>query len=103
MKKVILCPNPYRDSGLKVAKASREILESIGFETVVCLPFHHETSGEELLRLLDVGLIVTSEIGLGRTSIICVMLHRWPAWKKPIFANVLNPLRDLASMNILLW
>ena len=48
MKKVILCPNPYRDSELKVAKQSREILESIGFETVVCLPFHRYGYGDEL-------------------------------------------------------
>ena len=38
MKKVILCPNPYRDNDLKVAKQSRELLEEMGFETVVCLP-----------------------------------------------------------------
>jgi NAD+ kinase len=42
MKKVILCPNPYRDDDLKVAKQSKEILEQIGFETVVCLPFQRE-------------------------------------------------------------
>ena len=48
MKKVILCPNPYRDSELKVAIQSREILESIGFETVVCLPFHRDGYGDEL-------------------------------------------------------
>lgn len=30
----------------------------------------------DILRLLDTGLIITSEIGLGRTSIICLMLHR---------------------------
>ena len=39
MKRVILCPNPYRDSELTVAKRSRELLEGLGFETVVCLPF----------------------------------------------------------------
>ena len=38
MKRVILCPNPYRDGELTVAKHSKEILEAIGFETVVCLP-----------------------------------------------------------------
>jgi len=31
---------------------------------------------DDLSRLLDIGLIITSEIGLGRTSIICLMLHR---------------------------
>ena len=39
MKRVILCPNPYRDNELTVAKRSRQLLEQIGFETVVCLPF----------------------------------------------------------------
>lgn len=42
MKKVILCPNPYRDNDLKVAKQSKELLEEVGFETVVCLPFQRE-------------------------------------------------------------
>lgn len=42
MKKVILCPNPYRDNDLEVAKQSRELLEQVGFETVVCLPFQRE-------------------------------------------------------------
>ena len=47
-KKVILCPNPYRDSELKVAKDAKAILEGIGFETVVCLPFHRDGYGDEL-------------------------------------------------------
>ncbi len=42
MKKVILCPNPYRDNDLAVAKQSKELLEQVGFETVVCLPFQRE-------------------------------------------------------------
>ena len=48
MKKVILCPNPYRDNDLRVAKESQELLESLGFSTVVCLPFQREGYGEEL-------------------------------------------------------
>ena len=48
MKKVILCPNPYRDSGLQVAKQSKEILDSIGFETVVCLPFQRDGYDDQL-------------------------------------------------------
>ena len=48
MKRVILCPNPYRDDELTVAKHSREILEHIGFETVVCLPFNREGYGDQL-------------------------------------------------------
>ena len=48
MKKVILCPNPYRDSQLTVAKQSKELLESLGFSTVVCLPFNREGYDDEL-------------------------------------------------------
>ena len=47
-KRVILCPNPYRDSELKVCRQSRDMLESLGFETVVCLPFHRDGYGDEL-------------------------------------------------------
>ena len=48
MKRVILCPNPYRDGELTVAKHSKEILEAIGFETVVCLPFSREGYDDQL-------------------------------------------------------
>ncbi|MBE6971037.1 MAG: NAD(+)/NADH kinase [Ruminococcaceae bacterium] len=48
MKKVILCPNPYRDHDLKVAKKSKELLESIGFMPVVCLPFQRDGYDEQL-------------------------------------------------------
>lgn len=41
-KRVILCPNPYRDSELKVCKQSRDMLESLGMQTSVCLPFQRE-------------------------------------------------------------
>ena len=42
MKKVILCPNPYRDSDLKVAERSKKILEETGIQTVICLRFQQE-------------------------------------------------------------
>lgn len=42
MRKVILCPNPYRDKGLTAAKAADKILRSVGLETVYCLPFKPE-------------------------------------------------------------
>ena len=42
MKRVILCPNPYRDKGLAAAKAAEEILRSAGLSTVYCLPFKPE-------------------------------------------------------------
>jgi len=42
MKRVILCPNPYRDKEIAVAKEACQILESVGLETVYCLPFKVE-------------------------------------------------------------
>ena len=46
MKRVILCPNPYRDKGLAVAREAEAILNSVGIETVFCLPFRPE-GGEQ--------------------------------------------------------
>lgn len=48
MKKVILCPNPYRDNDMKGAKQAKEILDKAGFRTVVCLPFHKDGYGDEM-------------------------------------------------------
>lgn len=42
MKKVILCPNPYRDTGLAAAREAAEILNTAGIRTVFCLPFRME-------------------------------------------------------------
>jgi len=42
MKKVILCPNPYRDEGLRAAKEAAEVLSEVGIRTVTCLPFRME-------------------------------------------------------------
>ena len=38
-KKIILCPNPDRDHGMKATKAAGSILQDMGFRTVVCSPF----------------------------------------------------------------
>ncbi|HIT02452.1 MAG TPA: NAD(+)/NADH kinase [Candidatus Enterenecus merdae] len=42
--KVVLCPNPYRDRGLKAAQSAIRILEGCGMETAVCLPFEPEAN-----------------------------------------------------------
>ena len=39
LKKVILCPNPYRDAELRVAKEAKAILDAARCPNVVCLPF----------------------------------------------------------------
>ena len=42
LKRVILCPNPYRDKGLAAAKEADKILRGVGLATVFCLPFRPE-------------------------------------------------------------
>lgn len=44
-KKVILCPNPDRDRGMKTTKVADQILREMGFETVVCSPFRDPKEG----------------------------------------------------------
>ncbi len=39
LKKVILCPNPYRDPELRVAKEAKAILDTARCPNVVCIPF----------------------------------------------------------------
>ena len=44
-KRIILCPNPNRDPGMKTTRAADRILREIGFETVVCSPFRDQKEG----------------------------------------------------------
>ena len=37
-KRIILCPNPNRDPGMKATRAAEKILKEMGFSTVVCSP-----------------------------------------------------------------
>lgn len=37
--RIVLSPNPYRDRGLKAAQSARKILNGVGIETSICLPF----------------------------------------------------------------
>ena len=46
LKKVILCPNPYRDHELIVAKEAKRILDSVHCPNVVCVPFRNEEKPE---------------------------------------------------------
>ena len=117
MKKVVLCPNPYRDHELKVAKQSKEILESIGFETAVCLPFQREGYGEELgmpikqlyqeIKTADLLIAFGGDgtiLHLART----VALHNVPTlginlgslgFMSELEPNELDRLRDLANLD----
>ena len=44
MKRVILCPNPYRDKGFVAAREAERLLREAGMETVYCLPFKPDGS-----------------------------------------------------------
>lgn len=44
-KKIILCPNPSRDHGMRATKTAEKILREMGFETVVCSPFKDQKEG----------------------------------------------------------
>ena len=44
MKKVVLCPNPYRDRQLHMTREVIQILREMGIESAVSLPFAQETT-----------------------------------------------------------
>ena len=46
LKKVILCPNPYRDAQLRVAREAKRVLDEAGCPNVVCLPFRNQEKVE---------------------------------------------------------
>ena len=116
-KKVILCPNPSRDERLAAAKRSKEILENVGLQTVVCLPFNREGYGEELgvpirplqqeIKSADLLIAFGGDgtiLHLART----VALHRVPVlginlgslgFMSELELNELDRLRDLKDWN----
>ena len=46
LKKVILCPNPYRDAQLRVAREAKRVLDEVECPNVVCLPFKNQDRPE---------------------------------------------------------
>ena len=44
-KKIILCPNPSRDYGMRATRDADAILREMGFQTVVCSPFREVRPG----------------------------------------------------------
>ena len=63
MKKVVLCPNPYRDHGLYMTQKVREILTETGIESVISLPFQPE--GDVLPKELTYLPVKTAIKGAG--------------------------------------
>jgi NAD+ kinase len=46
MKRVILTPNPYRDKNFQTVRSAMKILQDVGIETRLCLPFEVDKSYE---------------------------------------------------------
>ena len=46
MKRLVLCPNPFRDKGFRVFRAARELLEADGVRCICALPFESEQMPE---------------------------------------------------------
>jgi len=44
--KIVLSSNPYRDRGLRAALEARQILEQLGAQTALCLPFRPQKSDQ---------------------------------------------------------
>lgn len=49
--KIILCPNPFRDKGIRNARHAERILAGAGVDTVICFPFpvEREVLGDQAL------------------------------------------------------
>lgn len=83
-----LTEQQYRPQVLKkygtILKSCRNLISNDDIRQIrkafdIALENETETSTlnyQEIIRILDITLIITQEIGLGRTSIICAMLHR---------------------------
>ena len=46
MKKVVLTPNPYRDSGFQTVRDAEKVLNEVGVECRICLPFEVDRAKE---------------------------------------------------------
>ncbi len=46
MKNIILAPNPYRDKNFQTVRKAMEVLQSVGFQPKLCLPFEVDRSYE---------------------------------------------------------
>ena len=100
MKKVILCPNPYRDSELRVCKEAKKLLDALHFQTVVCLPFQREGYGAELgLRITPLHQEIRSAdllIAFGGDGTILHEANLTLQYQKPILG--INITEDVAVM-----
>ena len=104
MKKVILCPNPYRDSDFSVAKRAKDILEEEGFAAVMCLPFEYEGDLEnfdvEMLPLLQEIKTADMLIAFGGDGTILHLARTVALHNVPVLGVNLGSLGFMAELEL---
>lgn len=102
-KRVVLCPNPYKDKGLRVTQETRELLESAGFDVKISPEFMDSEIPE------DIGGIETSEleeaindavlvVSLGGDGTIMHTARRLIGYRVPILGVNLGTVGFLAEL-----
>ena len=103
MKRVILCPNPYKDQGLAVTRELKGLLEDAGFEVKVSPELLDEQSGaipedilfEELEAVLEGAALVVS---LGGDGTIMHTIRRLMGHSIPVLGVNLGTVGFLAEL-----
>ena len=107
MKKVILCPNPYRDSELRVCKEAKKLLDALHFQTVVCLPFQREGYGAELgLRITPLHQEIRSAdllIAFGGDGTILHLARTVALHSVPVLGVNLGSLGFMSELEVTSW
>ena len=102
-KKVILCPNPYKDHGLKTTRAAKELLEREGFEVRISAEllddpdcgYPEDMENCELHDVIDGASLVVS---LGGDGTIMHTARRMIGYEIPILGVNLGTVGFLAEL-----
>ena len=72
MKKVILTPNPYRDTNFNTVREAVSILKEAGMDVRVCLPFEVEREREfaPIKNMTGVDSVETARILLEKNGVV---------------------------------
>ncbi|MCC8173907.1 MAG: HD domain-containing protein [Odoribacter sp.] len=72
------CKNLLSEEDRKSVRKAFEVAADAGSASTERSVAHQWTEEDykDAIKMLDIALIITTEIGLGRTSIICAMLHK---------------------------
>ena len=103
MKKVVLCPNPYKDRGLKTTREAKKLLEDAGFEVRVSPEYLDETGGNypadlESCELGDVIEGAALVVSLGGDGTIMHTARRMIGYDIPVIGVNLGTVGFLAEL-----